>query len=239
MDPMGDLRDRILSRIDPGSRPIAKRDLDRLEMLKIETVEAALGFAEDPTNAAEDRSIAIWYIGQAHLPGATQILIGLLESESSESIVWELCKAIVVSTLPADRQQASSCLEGLLETSPDNNRRSAIVFALGLLGQQSAIPALSQMLYADEALMRLRELAAEALGNLASSAAATVLLESLGESPFALTIATVRALAATADSRLAPEIEELVAEAGVLVDEARNALEQAKLRDTNEETPEI
>jgi HEAT repeat protein len=95
------------------------------------------------------------------------------------------------------------------------------------------------MLYADEALMRLRELAAEALGNLASSAAATVLLESLGESPFALTIATVRALAATADSRLAPEIEELVAEAGVLVDEARNALEQAKLRDTNEETPEI
>lgn len=228
-----ELRDRLLSRTDPQARPKAERDFARLKGLKIGSVGAALEVAGDPARPAEDRSLAAWCLGQLGDAGIAPPLVDLLAHETSEAVVWEMSKAIATSAAPSDRPRISSRLEAILDHSAEVGKRKALVFALGLLGQQSAIPTLSRVLHTFEAPLDLREQAAEALGNVPGPAAAGALLGGLKDSPLALAIAVVRALVANGDSRQVEHLEEFVVTVEALLNEARIALEEFRGRGTS------
>jgi HEAT repeat protein len=228
-----ELREQLLSRIDPKAWSTAERDLERLKRLQVGSFNAALAIATDSARLVEDRSLAIWCLGQVGDTRTAPALVDLLELESSDAVIWETCKAIATSAASSDRPALSSRIEAILDSCPEDGKRAAFVFALGLLGQESAIPALSRVLHTSAASAQLREQAAEALGNLASQTAARALLEGLEEFPITLTTATVRALGAAADSCQVKQIEELVSAAELLLAEARTALELAKGRDSS------
>jgi HEAT repeat protein len=226
-----ELSDRILSRFDPQARPKVERDLARLKELQVGSLEAALAITGDPMRPAEERSLAAWFLGQIGDAGIAPALVDLLEQETSEAVVWEMCKVIATLGASTDRPQLSSRLEAMLDRSPEVRKREALVFALGLLGQQSAIPVLLKVLRASEAPLVLRVQAAEALGNFPGSAAAEALLEGLESYSPALPTAIIRALRANSDSRLVPQLEGFVVDAEVLLNEARTALEEIRSRD--------
>ncbi len=189
------LREEILSRADPAARAAIERDLNRLAELGIASFQDALALARDPSSPAEVRALAVWCLGQAgeEPPHSRLALAGMLETENDERVVWELAKAVATAPDPNERPELAARLSGLLEASRDLEKRRAIAFALGLLGEARAVEPLLRVLAEAAGAFELCEDTVEALGNLASPTAAEG-LATASERIFNLQSEIVRAL---------------------------------------------
>ncbi|MFL6260859.1 MAG: HEAT repeat domain-containing protein [Thermoanaerobaculia bacterium] len=171
------LRQDLLSRVDPSAREAVGRDLDRLAGLGVASFQEALAVAQSPQSPAEDRAIAVWSLGQVGEapPHMRLILAELLATEHDERVVWELAKAVVTAPDPQERLELAGRLSTLLGAPRPPEKRKAIAFALGLLGDARAVEPLAKVLREAGETFGVCEVAAEALANLGGPAAVQAL----------------------------------------------------------------
>ena len=171
------IRQGFLSRVDPSVREAVGRDLDRLADLGIASSQDALAVVRSPEIPAEDRAIAAWCLGQvAETPPAMRLILAeLLPTEPDERVFWELAKVVATAPDPQERLELAGRLSTLLGTPQPAEKRKAIAFALGLLGDARAVGPLAKVLREAGETFGVCEVTAEALAYLGGPGAVQAL----------------------------------------------------------------
>jgi HEAT repeat protein len=225
-----DLRQRVLARLDPIARSKAEADFTRLERLKVTSLSDLLRLAHGDCPSIDDQLAAIWLLGQAGKWEGLAPLTALLGSAHDPRHYWEIAKALV-SAEPSRRSELSQSLLTALANTTDAQKLCALVYAIGLLGEDGSVPALSEILLSHRAPTDVRVHAAEALGNIASLTASAALETSLDRQPLGVTTAAIRSLASVPNALSADVLRELLASATELLNELRAADMELRLRD--------
>lgn len=147
-----------------------------------------------------------------HRPAARkgwENLVARLRDAPDEAGAWEAAKALLGAAEAAESREIARRLEAILEGPVQAPKREALVFALGMLGQSSSVPALSRLLRAQESPLPLRQRAAEALCGIEGAEAVAELLRSLPDLPIELAITVSSSLVDSVDRRWAAQLEGL------------------------------
>lgn len=149
------------------------------------------------------RAAACWLVGWLGLTEARGSLFSRLENDADSDVVWEAARAL--SNLPGTARR----IEALLQTSNEPERMTAMVWALGNIGERRSVSPLIRILQDTSANPRLRGHAAEALGSCGDRAASQVLIEGLADAAPEVRFWSAFALGELGEERALPDLESL------------------------------
>jgi HEAT repeat protein len=184
-------------------RSLADADLRFLQSSAEFSVEGLLAVLEDSSAALSLRCAAAWLLGQVEEQSAGGALANLVAREQQDALVWEAAKAL------CRLGHSIEIFIRLLADGEGVERRCAAAYALGCLGEPSAVPSLVAALLNRDEHDRVRAHAAEALGHQGDRSVVEPLLSVLKESSSEIRFWSAFALGRLRDPRALPDLEHL------------------------------
>jgi HEAT repeat protein len=178
-----------------------RSDLGSLRKRGIVTVSAMRSAIADETLPARVRSSACEMIRLLGDKGAARLLLSTLDKAASPELTWEIAKTLVAI---GGKRVRAGLLRRLHHTF---ERDRAIVYAMGLLGESRAVPALIAKLSDTSNLPELRGEAAEALGSIGDCRALTALISATRDKAVEVRFWSTFALGRIGDKRATAALE--------------------------------
>lgn len=191
----------IVARIAPETRAAANADVAWVLAAGIRTQDELLACITDAHARAEVRAAACWLLGVLAAPGAVLPLHSALH-DADPRVRQAAARALgelgdVTST---------RALLDALERETVGEVRCAVVYALGLLGDERALEPLLLVLRGTGEQAQTRAMAAEALADLRLARAIDPLIAALSDPEPQVRFFTVFALGEIGDERALPEL---------------------------------
>lgn len=149
---------------DPGSRQLVAADLLEIRRLGGSSLARIRALAKDDGRVAEERAVALWWLGQLRDVASQPLLLGIVSAANETSVMWEAAKALVLVTDSDWRAETERKLLRLLDNMDQPARLEPAIFALGMLGGPTAQTRLTEIAADESAAPALREAARNALG---------------------------------------------------------------------------
>jgi len=221
-----ELRGKAADVSDPVTRRTYENAISKAVELGIDSEDDLLNALMGPTDAL---LTACWVAGELRLDKATPVLWRVIDMRPDHAI--EAAKALLKLREPTSTTEAAS-FANLLESSVVHPTvRVAAAYALGQIGSEVAVTALTSVLNDRSASADIRGHCAEALGNLRAPSAFSTLIDTLRDDEAAVRFWSAYALGELGDERAASALKELaerdpghVEGLGTVREEAREAL---------------
>ncbi len=193
--------DEVMERIVPGCREQARGDLDMLLNAGVRSEDDLFHIVEDPSTDPALGAAALWLMTRLGLEGLTPSLFRALSQPDPG-----LRATAAMSIGEAGIGESTDRLVDALRNDVDREVRKAAAYALGLVGDPSAVGALLETLEDASEHPETRGMAAEALASIGDPSAVAPLVEALGDPAVEVRFWAAFALGELADEAAIPAL---------------------------------